>query len=88
MRSLIIRLFVYRFPSLLMMPKGDGQRKARNAWPLPIHQTFLGDAEAMGPAVIVVIMRRREVPAEVPQWGDGYRSEGGSGGGGDDDSER
>lgn len=41
--------------------------------------TFLSDAEAMGPAVMVVIMRRHEVLAEISQWGDGSSREGGSG---------
>lgn len=83
MRCLITRSFVYRFPSLLMMPKGDGQRKARTERSLPVHRTFLGAAEAMGPAVIVAMMKRHE----VPQRGDRYSSEGGGGGGGDGDSE-
>lgn len=41
--------------------------------------TFLRDAEAMGPAVVVVITRRHEVLAEISQWGDGSSREGGSG---------
>lgn len=87
MRSLVTRSFVHRFPSLPMMPKGDGQRKARSEWSLPVHQTFLGEAEAVGPAVRAVTARRREVPAEAPQRGDGHRREGGGGGGGDEDRE-
>lgn len=76
MRSLITRPFVYRFPSFLMMLEDDGQRRVKSEWSLPVHQTFLRDAEVMGLAAMAVTMRRREVLAQVSQWGDGYSGEG------------
>lgn len=72
MRALITGSFVYSFSNLPVMLEGDGQRKVKGQWSLPVPQTSLRDAEVMEQ---VVTMRQCEVLAEVPRWGDGYCGE-------------
>lgn len=56
MRSLITGSFVHRFHSLPMMLEGDGQRKVKSEWSLPVHQAFLRNVEVMGKVMLRAVM--------------------------------